>query len=168
MNAVDSGGKRDVGAGVDEETSSETSSRFSVLSSQWNAIAHGGQGLPCQYFQFSRAQIFFAELDVVDSGSRCFSDLVEQGAAAGSFVAAKLALVGDVTEQTAVRHQLSAYYERFVWGANTPFGFAQGRALSAETVAPDNCNGSGQECLLHTGLLSRNQLQILGLPAHGG
>ena len=37
MNAVGSRGKRDVGAGVNEETSSQ----FSVLSSQWSAVAHG-------------------------------------------------------------------------------------------------------------------------------
>src|SRR5258708_10014407 len=110
MNAVDSGGKRDVGAGGDEETSSETRSRCSVLSSQWNAIAHGGQGVPCQYFQCSRAQIFFAELDVVDARAYRFDDFGEQGVAASGFVAAKLAAGGDVIEQTAVRHQLSAYY----------------------------------------------------------
>jgi hypothetical protein len=37
--------------------------------------------------------------------------------AARAFIAAKLASVGDVIEETAIRHQLSAYYENRV-GAN--------------------------------------------------
>ena len=36
-------------------------------------------------FPVSRAQIFFAELDVVDAGTCSFGDLGEQGAAAGMF-----------------------------------------------------------------------------------
>ena len=107
MNAVGSRGKRDVGAGVDEEASSQ----FSVLSSQWSAVAHGRDRFPRQRFQFPRAEIFFAELDIVDAYTCSFGDLGEQGAATGVFVAAKLASVGDVIEQTAVSHQHSAYYE---------------------------------------------------------
>ena len=56
-----------------------------------------------ELFQFARAQIFFAKLDIVDAGMRGFGDFGEQGAAAGAFVATKLASVGDVVEQTAVR-----------------------------------------------------------------
>src|ERR1019366_3200382 len=59
MNASGSRGKRDVRAGVNEETSS----KLSVLSSQWSAVAHGTQGVPCQHFQFPCAQILFAKLD---------------------------------------------------------------------------------------------------------
>jgi len=43
---------------------------------------------------------------------RGLGDFGEQSAAAGTLVAAKLPPVGDVLEQTAVRHQLSAYYGR--------------------------------------------------------
>src|ERR1019366_7109575 len=113
MNAIGSRGKRDVRAGVNEETSS----KFSVLSSQWSAVAHGTQNVPCQHFQFPCAQILFAKLDVVDAGTRGFSDFGEQGVSAGAFVAAKLASIGNVIEHTAVSHQLSAYYE---CGADTP------------------------------------------------
>ena len=98
MNAVGSRGQRDVRARVDEEASSQ----FSVLSSQWSAVVAPRQGVPCQHFQLPGAQIFFAELDVVDARTGGFGDFGEQGAAAGAFVAAKLASVGDVIEQTAV------------------------------------------------------------------
>jgi len=106
MDAVGSCGERDVGAGINEESSPQFRT-----SSQWSAVAHGREGVASQHFQFSHAQIFFAELDVVDSGTRGFGDFGEQGPAASAFVATKLASVGDVIEQTAVRHQLSAYYE---------------------------------------------------------
>src|SRR5208282_343797 len=113
MNSVGSHGECDVGAGVNEETSSQfrPSTQSPVRSSQGSAVAHGREGVTGQRFQFSHAQIFFAELDVVDSGTRGFADFGEQGAAAGEFVATKLAPVSDVIKQTAVRHQLSAYYE---------------------------------------------------------
>src|ERR1035437_5927574 len=129
MNAVGSRGKRDVRAGVNEETR------------RWRILAHSRDHFPCQSFQFPRAQIFFAELDVVDMGTRGLGDFGEQGSAAGAFVAAKLASVGDVIEQTAVSHQLSAYYGRLLCGADT---------LVRETLAPDKCKGSGQKCPLHT------------------
>ena len=68
------------------------------------------QQAPCH------ARIFAPTLDgrllALDAatGKPC-ADFGEQGAPAGAFVAAKLVSVGDVIEQTAIRHQLSAYYE---------------------------------------------------------
>ena len=73
-------------------------------------LTHDRDHLPRQHFQFSRAQIFFAELDVVDTGARAFGDFGDQVAAAGAFVAAKLASVGDVVGSG--QPSLSAYYER--------------------------------------------------------
>jgi hypothetical protein len=62
------------------------------------------RGLSAELFEFARAQVFFAELDVVDPGPRGLGDFGEQGAAAGAFVAVKLASVGDVVKQTAFSH----------------------------------------------------------------
>src|SRR5260370_18256811 len=76
-------------------------------------------GLAGELLEFARAQVFFAELDIVDAGPPGLGDLGEQGAAPGAFVAAKLASVGDVVEQAAVRHPLSAYYGRLLCGPNT-------------------------------------------------
>jgi hypothetical protein len=55
-----------------------------------------------QSFQRPDAQIFFAELDVFNSGTRGLRDFSEQGTDASAFVAAKLASVGDVIKQTAM------------------------------------------------------------------
>ena len=52
MDAVSSGGERDIGAGVDEENSSQ----FPVLSSQ---LPEHIDRLPRQHFQFARDKIFF-------------------------------------------------------------------------------------------------------------
>src|ERR1700730_4075798 len=114
MNAVGSCGKRDVRARINQEAR------------RWRMLAHEAGHFPCQSFQFSRAQISYAALDIVDAGTRSFGDFGEQGATAGSFVARKLTSVGDVIEEAAVRHQLSAYYETLLklCGADTPFGFA--------------------------------------------
>jgi hypothetical protein len=104
VDAVGTDGNRNVGAGIDYETSAQ----FPVPGSQF---LNDMRGLSGELFEFERAQVFFAELDVVDAGMRGLGDFGEQGAAAGAFVAVKLASVGDVVEQTAIRHQLVAYYE---------------------------------------------------------
>jgi hypothetical protein len=70
MNAVGSDGEGYVGAGVYEKTSS----RFPIPGSQPTVVAHDGQGVSRQHLQVSRAQIFFAELDVIDTGRRGFFD----------------------------------------------------------------------------------------------
>src|SRR5260370_26476349 len=83
-------------------------------------FAHDRDHLPRQSFQLPRTQIFFAELDVVDAGTRGFGDFGEQRLPAGAFVAAKLAAVGNVIEQTAVSHRFSAYYEELAKRRQSP------------------------------------------------
>ena len=78
MNSIGSRRQRNVGARVDEKTSSQF--RFSVLSERCCARP---LSVPCQHFQFSRAQIFFAELDVVDAGACSFGDLWRAGRGGG-------------------------------------------------------------------------------------
>ncbi len=102
MNAVGGGGQGDVGAGVDEESSSQ----FPVLSSQFEDDAHGFTG---QRFQFAGREVFFAELDVVDTVTCGFGDFVEETLAAGGLVAGEGATVGNVVEQAAISHQLFRY-----------------------------------------------------------
>ena len=101
MNAGGSGGEGYVGAGVDEERSSQ----FSVLSSQSKDDADCFAG---QRFQVAGGEIFFAELDVVDAGAGGFGDFVEETSAAGVFIAGEGGAVGDVVEEAAFSHQLSA------------------------------------------------------------
>jgi hypothetical protein len=97
VDAVGTDGNRNVGAGIDYETSAQ----FPVPGSQF---LNDMRGLSAELFEFARAQVFFAELDVVDPGPRGLGDFGEQGAAAGAFVAVKLASVGDVVKQTAFSH----------------------------------------------------------------
>ena len=104
VDAVGVGGQGYVGAGVDEEASTGAYVFFSVGGCGWQG-AQGGYGFCRQRFEIAGAQIFFAELDVVDSGVGCFGDLLEQSAATFLFVAAKLGTVGDVVELAAIGHR---------------------------------------------------------------
>jgi len=97
MDAVGSGGERDVSAGVDQEGSFQVS----VLSSE---LSKEIEGFPGQGFQFSRRQVFLAELDVIDSGAASFPDFVEETATAGGFVFGEGGAVGDVVEEAAFSH----------------------------------------------------------------
>ena len=101
MDAVGSDCQRDVGAGVDQESSSQ----FSVLSSQFG---HDFDCFSGQGFQVAGGEIFFAELDVVDAGDGGFTDFFEEAATTGGFVAGEGGAVGDVVEEAAISHQLSA------------------------------------------------------------
>jgi hypothetical protein len=101
VNAVGSDGKDNVRAGVDEQASSQ----FPVLSSQF---CDYGEGFSSEKFQLSRGQVFFAKLDVVDSGADSLGDFFKETAAARGFVWAEGSAVGDVVEKAAFSHQLSA------------------------------------------------------------
>src|SRR3984893_13697089 len=157
MNAVGSCGKRDVRARINQEAR------------RWRMLAHEAGHFPCQSFQFSRAQISFAELYIVDAGTRGFGDFGEQGATAGSFVARKLTSVGDVIEEAAVRHQLSAYYETLLklCGADTPFGFAQGRLRPRKRVAQSRIFVTTGSCRAALGLDSRGRAAVPTQPLDG-
>jgi hypothetical protein len=104
VDTVQARGEPHIGSGVDQKTSSQ----FPVLSSQ---LLNDMRGFMGKLLQIACGQVFFAELDVVHSRARSLSDLGKQNAAAGAFIAWKLRAVGDVVEQTAVSHRLSAYYE---------------------------------------------------------
>src|SRR5208337_87312 len=93
-----------VGAGIDEESSS----RFPVLSSQRERFVDDADCFPRQGFEFARGEIFFAELDIVDGGVGRFGDLLKKAATAGGFVCCERSAIGDVVEQAALSHQLSA------------------------------------------------------------
>ena len=102
MDAVGLDSQRNVGAGVDQESSSP----FSVLSSQFRTLADRIHGVPRQRFQFARGKVFFTKLDVVDAGTRGFANFFQQVAPARTFVAGKRAAVSDVTEDALGRHSL--------------------------------------------------------------
>ena len=52
-----------------------------------------------QRFQIARGQIFFAELNVVDSGAGSLGDLFQETEAASGFVCGERGAVGDVVEK---------------------------------------------------------------------
>jgi hypothetical protein len=88
-----------VGAGVDQESSSQ----FSVLSFR---LGHDTDGFSREAFQIAYGKISFAELDVVDAGAGGFGDFFEEAATAGGFVSGERRAVGDVVEKAAFGHQL--------------------------------------------------------------
>ena len=94
MDAVGLDGEGDIRAGVDQESSSQVA----VLSSQLGDDADGFSG---ERFQVARGQIFFAELDVVDTGACGFGNFFEEAAMAGGFVSGEGCAVGDVVEKAA-------------------------------------------------------------------
>ena len=101
---MDAGGldsQRDVGAGVDEECSSQ----LSVLSSQLKTLADRGHGVLRERFQFARGEIFFSELYVVNTGARGFADFFQQAATPRGFIPGKRASVSYVAEDARGRHR---------------------------------------------------------------
>ncbi len=70
--------------------------------------------------ELARQEIFFAELDVVDAGAGGFGDFFEEAATAGGFVSGEGGAVGDVVEEAAFRHQLSAISDMGRTGAKAP------------------------------------------------
>jgi hypothetical protein len=101
VNSGGAGGEGDVGAGIDEQDGS----RFSVMTSRLHDRASRFAG---QRFEVAGGEIFLPELDVVDSGVGGLGDFVEETEAASAFVAGEGFAVGDVVEEVAVSHQLSA------------------------------------------------------------
>ena len=100
MDAANSDRKRDVGARVDQQDSSQ----FPVLGFQSRDDVCGFAG---ERFQIARGQIFFAELDIVDVGAGGLGDFLQELVAAGWFIAIEGAAIGDVVEET-VWHARSA------------------------------------------------------------
>ena len=92
MNSIGASGQRNVDTGIDQQAR------------RWRILTHNPNHFPRQHFQFPPTQIFLAELYVIDAIAGTFSDLVEQSSATILFTAAKLAAVGNVIEQTAIRH----------------------------------------------------------------
>ena len=62
------------------------------------ALDHSDSSLG-EAFQFSRGEISFAQLNVVDAASRSLCDLPKQSAAPGVFIAGKLLAISDVVEK---------------------------------------------------------------------
>src|ERR1700722_14040478 len=159
MNTVGFRGKRNVGARVDEKTGS----RFPALGSGCSALTEDGEGVACQNFQRFRAQVFFAELDVVDVRTRGFRDFREQSATPGAFVAGKLASVGDVIKQAGARHQFLAYYPSLLSLVRRGYFCPRGLYLSAANDLRTRASHA-----LKALRLAAEQLQILRFPAHRG
>ena len=100
VNAVSGGGDCYVGAGVEQEGSSQ----FSVLSSHPKKNAHG---FASQRFQIAGGEIFFAELDVVDAFAGGFGDFVQEANAPSWLIAGECGVVGDVVQEHAISFLLS-------------------------------------------------------------
>lgn len=91
MDAVGTGGKGNVRAGINEKSSLQ----LGVLCFCFAKDLHRLAG---ESFKIAGREIFFAQLDVVDGMGRGFGNFVEQTAAAREFVSGKGAAVGDVAE----------------------------------------------------------------------
>lgn len=89
VDSVGAGGNGDVASRIDEELRS----RLPV--SRWEF----GYDLARESFQIADGEIFFAQLDVIDTATGGFGDLVEESAPARSFIAGELRTVGDVVEK---------------------------------------------------------------------
>lgn len=64
MNAVGAGRESDVGSGIDQKASYRL-----LLTLRCSCLVNGANGIRSEFFQLSRAQILFAELNVVDAGA---------------------------------------------------------------------------------------------------
>ena len=95
MYSISSDGECNIGARIDEESSSQ----FPVLSFQ---IGKEGDGLTGEGFQFATGEIFFAQLDVVDPSANSLFDFLEESTSARGFVGGEGGAVGDVVEKAAV------------------------------------------------------------------
>jgi hypothetical protein len=104
MNSGRAGGYCYVSAGIDEQVSGQ----LPVVSGPSACLPNDGYSLAGERFQIAGGEIFFAELDVVDSGAGGFSDFIEETATAGRFVGCECGAVGDVVKNTAFSHQVSA------------------------------------------------------------
>ena len=125
MDAVGTGGKGDIRARVDEQGSSE----FLVLSSHLIDEVDGFMG---QEFQFSSREIFFAELNVVDSGAGGLVNLFEEAAAAAGFIRPESSAVGDVVDEAAVRDKCLHGADCFSFA---PVGSGRGFRVEPTTYA---------------------------------
>jgi len=92
MNSVGPGGERDVGAGVDQESSFQAA----VLRSQ---LFDGGHGFSGQGFQIASGKIFFAKLNVVHARADGFAYFFQEQAATRGFVRGERGAIGDVVEE---------------------------------------------------------------------
>jgi len=99
MNSFGSNCESDVGAGVNEKSSSELWLLFPQSVEDRDCVAG-------KTFEIARAQIFFAKLDVIDAGSSRFGDFVEQTLAPGRLISGESRAVRDVVEKAADNHQL--------------------------------------------------------------
>jgi hypothetical protein len=61
-----------------------------------------------EQFQVAGGKIFFAELDVVDTGAGGFSDFFEEAPTTGGFVSGECGAVGDVVKE-AFGHRVKNY-----------------------------------------------------------
>ena len=102
MDAIGADGERNVTARIDEQSCSQ----FRVFSSQ---VGEHLCGIPAENFQFARAKIFLAELDVIDSGAGSFTDFRKKMFTTFVFICLKLMAIRDVVENATFSHQLSAH-----------------------------------------------------------
>ena len=100
MDSVGGYCQDDIGSRVDQQLGSQ----FPVFCCQ---LIQDTDGFASQGFQFACREVFFTELDIVDSGAGGFSDLVEEATTACGFVCGERGAVGDVVEKKAFSHQLS-------------------------------------------------------------
>ena len=94
VDSIRPSGQRDVGAGVDQESSS--GNRPSIL---LRFRVKNANGVVCQGFQFARRQILLTQLNIVDAGQCCFRDLVQQTLTLICVASWELSAICDVAEQ---------------------------------------------------------------------
>ena len=116
-----------VEAGIDEQASA-VSRRSQCRRAQ---DSHGFQG---DDPKFACAQVFFAELDVVDRGLAGFGDFLQQVLAAVQFVPGKLRAIGDVAEQRSCRHRVT----RIILSVSKTLASNQGRRTFEYRKKQDN------------------------------
>lgn len=104
MNSIGGDGEGDVRAGVDQQARGAFAG--GILA---NDIARER----CYSLEIARGQVFFAELNVVDTVAGSLADFLDEAMAAGVFVAPKLPAIGNVIEQHGGVRRLRGWSWRF-------------------------------------------------------
>jgi len=87
MNTVGADSKRDISMSIDKQFG-----RRRILAKQVYRFA-------CEEFQLSGFQVFFAQLDVVNSDAGCLGDAAEQCGTLFGIVSSEASAISDVAEQ---------------------------------------------------------------------
>ena len=109
VNSIGAAGDRNIHARVDEQS---RSLRLRILRGAFANCCHSSAS---QRFQFSAAEIFFAQLDEINSGSSSLCNLSKQGAPACRLIPWELSPIRDVVEKqwltSALLHNLCSHLE---------------------------------------------------------